>query len=105
MKIKTNDRELELFCRERSKEIYLSEHGKKKANVWICGDILLEDGAETKCKECGIICYYDAKMIENMTKNVKKICLKCAWKNHLNDMSALEQNIIKHRAKMEGWVR
>lgn len=95
--------EIEEFARKRSKEIFISEHGKNKADMWVCGDILLQDGMETKCSECGIICYYDTKIKSLIKKKHKKICLKCVFDNHLGDMSALEQSIIKQGAEMEEW--
>ena len=97
------DKVVEDFCRKRSIEVHKSEN-TNKADLWICGDIIISTGKETKCFECGVICYYDTKLKNYMKKNHKKICLKCAWKNHLKDMSALEQSIIKQRAKIEGWI-
>ena len=83
------------LCRKRSKDICLSEHGNIKPKLWICGDILISSGKETECSECGVICYYDTKLENQMEKKHKKVCLKCAWKNHSEDMTALEQSIIK----------
>lgn len=96
---------IEEICRERSKEICLSERGNIKAEVWICGDILLPNGKETKCSECGVICYYDTKLKNQMKKKHKKICLKCAWENHLEEMGALEQSIIRQVGKIRGWIK
>lgn len=86
---------IEKICRERSKEIYFSEHGDKKATLWVCGDILLTSGKKAKCSECGQDCFYDTKLENLFDKNHKKVCLKCTYENHFDEMSALEQDIIK----------
>jgi len=97
-------KEIEKLARNMSEELFVSENGKgKKANMWICGDILLSDGKETKCAECNAICYYDTKVNIKVNKNVKKICLKCVYENHLKTMTFLEQEIIKKVAKIKGW--
>ena len=91
------------ICREKSKEICLGEHGGEKANLWVCGDSLIKDGKATKCSGCGGICYYDTKIRDIVSKNHRKICLRCVWKNHLGEMTALEQEIITQAAEMRGW--
>ena len=91
--------ELEQVSRKLAKHIHLSEHGKtEKAGLWICGDILLPSGKQANCSECGNVCYYDDELKTHMKKNHKKICIKCAYENHKEDMSALEQDIIKKMA-------
>jgi hypothetical protein len=93
--------QLEQVCREKSKEIYLSEHGKTKSDCWICGDILLPNGKETKCEECGVVCYYDTKLKVPMKRKSKKICMKCALENHSEDLTALEQDILKRAVEIK----
>lgn len=97
--------QIEKDCREMAQRVHLSEHGKSKSDLWICGDILLPSGKETKCAECKDVCYYDTKLKNQIKKKNKKICVKCAWKNHLKDMSALEQDILNRVAKANGWKK
>lgn len=89
------DEELEKALRKFAIDIYRGEHANKKANLWVCGNILLPNGAETKCHFCHKVCFYDKELKMNFTKNVKKVCPKCAYKLFLNDMSALEKDIIE----------
>jgi len=89
-------------CRGASRKLFSSEHGDTKADVWVCGDTRILNGKKTKCSECGAECYYDTKCTDMMDGKHKKICLKCAFDNHLDDMSALEQDIIIQTAKMKG---
>lgn len=100
----TINKELELLAREMSINVHKSEHGKEKAEIWICGDILLPNGAKAKCEECGKICYYDTKLSSKFftTKHIK-ICTKCAYENHFDEMTALEQEIFTDFAIKNKW--
>ena len=98
-------RDMELKAREMSKILHKSENAGEKADTWICGNILLSDGAPTNCSECGKICYYDTKMENSVSENHKKICIECAWRNHMGTMTALEQQIVNYKAKLNGWKK
>jgi len=96
-------KQLEKQARKKSQEIYRGEHGDKKVSLWICGNLRLPEGRKTKCSECKDECYFDTNLKIQFEKKHKKICVKCAYKNHLNDMSALEREVIEERARYEGW--
>jgi hypothetical protein len=90
-------------ARKISEDIYFSEHGKKKAQMWVCGFTKLPSGAAVECRECKAVCYYDTRLNISFSKNVKKICVKCAFDNHFYEMTALEQETLNTYAKYKGW--
>ena len=88
-------KDLELQARKKSIEIYKGEHGNSRPNFWVCGNILLPNGAKTNCYHCQKVCYYDTKLRFQFTKDVKKICVRCAYEKFPENMTALEKEIIE----------
>jgi len=87
--------EIENQARNKAKEIFKGEHGNVKGEIWICGYIKLSTSKKTKCLECKEDCYYDSKLEIEFEKNHKKICMKCALKNHKDELSHVEKEIIE----------
>jgi len=52
-----------------------------KAEVCVCGKTNYGWSEETKCEECGKVCYYTPDNLDLKKKNIKKICIECALKN------------------------
>ena len=89
------DKETESKARKMAIDNYKGEHGNHKPNKWICGNVRLSDSGETRCHYCGKICYYDTKLNIKVSKNVIKLCLRCAYEKFQDDFTALEKEIVK----------
>ena len=87
---------LENQAREMAKRTFKDHYGRKaKADIWCCGYLKLSTSRKTKCKKCGIECYYDTKLKDNFKKNAKKICEKCVLKHYSEELNEFEKDIIK----------
>ena len=66
--------------------------GNKKAEVIVCGFKNFGFAIETKCEECGRLCYYSDDNKDLKIRNPKKICTICILKNHREE---IDGRIIK----------
>jgi len=86
---------IEEKARGISRGLFEEKHGKRvKIGLWICGNLKLSCSEETKCTECGKICYYDREMLSKSKKDTKFICQECALKNHRNELNEKEILIL-----------
>ena len=69
--------EAESYSRFKNKEFLKG----KKADICVCGKTNYGWSIETKCEECGNVCYYTPDNLDMKKKNAKKICIECALKN------------------------
>jgi len=70
----------------------------KKANVWICGFDPLPSSKETKCEDCGSLCYYTNDASDLIAKKHKKICGNCALKKGI--LNEEQRHILEKTAMM-----
>lgn len=94
-------KELESKARKLAIETYKGEHGNHKANLWVCGNILLPNGAKTKCHFCHKVCFYDKELKMNFIKNAIKLCVKCVYDKFPEHMTALEKEMIERILEKE----
>ena len=89
-----NENQKEIKARKLAIELSKEWNGKKKADLWVCGDRLMPNGMKVECDECHNPCYCDSKLVGVIKKKHKKVCLLCALKEDLNP----EQRAIIERA-------
>lgn len=97
------DKKIIEIARNKSEKMFKSEHGDAKADMWICGDIKLPESKQDKCQECGTVIYFDPKVETRCQEGCKKICMKCAYYKHFEELSAYEQEFFIKIAKAKGW--
>lgn len=96
------DKELEKKFRDLSHAIFKAGHSKPsdKLILWVCTfKPYISTAKKTKCKECGVKCYFDTESASLFTlkqrKRLKKVCILCALKNHGHEMSSTEKHILE----------
>jgi hypothetical protein len=97
------DKKIMEIARSKSEQLFRSEHGQIKATAWICGEIKLPESKQANCMECNDIIFYDPTLEKNCQDNCKKICMKCAYFKHFEELSAYEQQFFIRIAKAKGW--